>query len=138
MTENEAISELKMIKHTRVFLPSDEVWEMAIQALEDIQAYRAIGTVEECKQRKEYFDIINEVLKDYSDIGTIEEFKALKEKNEPRELFGNEWNPVHTGDTVNGLCPVCMESFVCITPRMYKANNYGYCRACGQKLDWSE
>ena len=46
MTESEAIEELKLIKHTRIFIPSDEVWEMAIQSLEEIQQYRAIGTIE--------------------------------------------------------------------------------------------
>ena len=53
MTENEAIYELKLIKHTRIFIPSDEVWAMAIQALEEIQQYRAIGTIEEFKALKE-------------------------------------------------------------------------------------
>lgn len=53
MTENEAIEELKLIKHTRIFIPSDEVWEMAIQALEEIQQYRAIGTMDEFKDLKE-------------------------------------------------------------------------------------
>lgn len=59
------------------------------------------------------------------------------EKQVPRKLWGNKWNPVHVGDTVSGFCPVCMTEFVCATPIMYKANNYGYCKACGQKLDWS-
>lgn len=63
--------------------------------------------------------------------------KAI-EKQIPRKLYGNEWNPVVVGDTVSGFCPVCMTEFVCITPRMYKANNYGYCKACGQKIDWDD
>lgn len=86
MTENEAISELKMIKHTRVFLPSDEVYEKAIKALEEIQQYRAIGTVEECQNNKvladkryEHFFDGMELLEKYKAIGTVEEFKMLKD-----------------------------------------------------------
>lgn len=57
---------------------------------EEIQQYRAIGTVEECekamdfelaKQDKMLAEVIDDYLK-YIKIGTIEEFKALKEKNE--------------------------------------------------------
>ena len=62
----------------------------AIKALEEIQQYRAIGTVEELEAMKkgtlsamELVDIwcVLEDLKKYSAIGTIEEFKALKESN---------------------------------------------------------
>lgn len=64
---------------------------LAIQALEEIQQYRAIGTVEELEAMKkgtlsamELLDIwcVLEDLKKYSAIGTIEEFKALKEEVE--------------------------------------------------------
>ena len=47
MTENEAISVLKMIE-THGSLPTNAKDE-AIKALEEIQQYRAIGTVEECR-----------------------------------------------------------------------------------------
>lgn len=54
MTENEAIEELK----ENIELPfgssiSDEASRMAIKALEEIQQYRAIGTVEECRETRE-------------------------------------------------------------------------------------
>ena len=64
--------------------------------------------------------------------------KAAIEKQIPKRIWGNEHNPVHIGDTVNGLCPICNTEFVCITPRLYKQKGYGYCKQCGQKLDWSE
>ena len=57
---------------------------------EEIQQYRAIGTVEECekamdfelaKQDKMLAEVIDDYLK-YIKIGTIEEFKDLKEKSE--------------------------------------------------------
>ena len=48
MTEQEAISVLKMIE-THGSLPTNAKDE-AIKALEEIQQYRAIGTIEECRE----------------------------------------------------------------------------------------
>ena len=59
MTENEAINELKNYRTCSGTKFPKEI-EVAIQALEEIQQYRAIGTVEE--------------------------FKALKEKNDPKKI----------------------------------------------------
>lgn len=58
MTENEAIEELKYdCNELGKAIPCDTSWgvaiesayDMAIKALEEIQQYRAIGTVEECQ-----------------------------------------------------------------------------------------
>jgi len=101
MTENEAISVLNMIE-AHGSLPI-KAKKMAIQALEEIQQYRAIGTVEDmafykkcydeesyeycgeygtdncgCKDRIEHLE---KKIAEFEEIGTIEEFKALKEKN---------------------------------------------------------
>ena len=51
MTEQEAISVLKMIE-THGSLPTNAKDE-AIKALEDVQQYRAIGTVNECREAVE-------------------------------------------------------------------------------------
>lgn len=51
MTEQEAISVLKMIE-THGSLPTNAKDE-AIKALEEVQQYRAIGTVEECREAVE-------------------------------------------------------------------------------------
>ena len=48
MTEQEAISVLKMIE-THGSLPTNAKYE-SIKALEDVQQYRAIGTVDECRE----------------------------------------------------------------------------------------
>lgn len=54
MSENEAINELQAnIDLPFGFTVSDEASRVAIQALEEIQAYRAIGTVEDFKDLKE-------------------------------------------------------------------------------------
>lgn len=116
MTENEAISVLKMIEaHGSL---SSKAKDMAIQALEEIQQYRAIGTVEE--------------------------LQALKEKNEPKKPNKSgvtDSNGVfHAINGINGvpydLCPNC-EINLC-TDGMFGGNRSGmkFCKNCGQKLDW--
>ena len=47
--ETEAIECLKSNKPTSGYLMLQESIDMAIKALEEIQKYRAIGTVEECR-----------------------------------------------------------------------------------------
>ena len=49
MTENEAKKHLELCKSSRMFIPNNDVLDIAIKALEEIQSYRAIGTVEECR-----------------------------------------------------------------------------------------
>lgn len=92
MTENEAINELQAnIDLPFGFTVSDEVSEIAIQALEEIKQYREIGTVEELKSMKENGAFTGIELaqiavnlmkvKKYMEIGTLEEFKDLKDKS---------------------------------------------------------
>ena len=125
MTENEAIG---MLKIQRTFTNSAnakvEAIDMAIQALEEIQQYRAIGTVEQLQFMKSVCDMSDDMLKSLADsirarmkyeaIGSVEEFKALKEKNEPKEM-----------DRYS--CPICRHYFE-------DTDAYNYCPICGQKM----
>lgn len=85
---------------------------VAIEALKEIQQYREIGTVEECRE-------------------AVEKQKAQKPKD------SLEINPVIDGNgayvdadtTVYLLCPNC-EELVGI-----EENCDNYCRECGQKID---
>lgn len=56
MTENEAIKELHGIRPRGSIIPQKraEALDVAIQALEDVQQYRAIGTPEECLKNKDF------------------------------------------------------------------------------------
>ena len=90
-------------------------FDMAIQALEEIQQYRAIGT--------------------------IEEFKDLKEKNEPKRLLTREEKyPQNYGiySTSDRWCPYCRGLVFTGDWSVYKQNiMYKRTRCgCGQKLDW--
>ena len=57
-------------------------------------------------------------------------------KSRITKLIGSEYYPVHIGDTVSGLCGNCLTTFVCITPKFYRENNFGYCKQCGYKIDF--
>lgn len=100
-----------------------EALKMAIKVLEELQQYRAIGTVEgyenAIKVYTETYILMKEYkskLQDFEVIGTVEEFKALKEKNEPKMMDGY-------------YCPICRHYFEA-------GELFLFCPCCGQKLDW--
>lgn len=115
MTENEAISRIKdhmeihRLKEPRAIYITVAL-SMAITALKEVQQYREIGTVEECR-------------------------KAV-EKQEPKnpEIYTD------TVQTINGSfqrdvfeCPVCGEYICNVEDEIPR-----YCSSCGQKLEESE
>lgn len=116
MTENEAIKELetsidlaKMC--TQNYERKNEIqgYEMAIQALEEVQKYRKIGTVEECR--------------------------AWKEKQNAKKIISFDYN----NGTVNYGCPVCKRKIISKIDGEWCGGTFNeYCDRCGQKLDWSD
>lgn len=84
MTENEIIETLEIEKaymDSHAGRSQSEALKYAIEAVQEIQQYRAIGTVERLKHLEEYVDTINKLCADYSAIGTVDEFKAYKQGN---------------------------------------------------------
>lgn len=112
--EAEAIECLKSNKPTSGYLMLQESIDMAIKALEEVQQYRAIGTVgktiEECAE--------------YEEIGTVEECRAAMEKQR-RKIVKNPYGTSYIWKA--GYCPVCGCG---VTAR------WDYCQCCGQKLNW--
>lgn len=56
MEEWQAMDLIKKIKNTEIaerYVDRHKVFDLAIKALEEIQQYRAIGTVEECRKARE-------------------------------------------------------------------------------------
>ena len=129
MTENEAIKHLQsyaevvdnMIKYCKDFEPKADitgylekktVFAMAISAIKEVQQYREIGTVEECRK-------------------AVEKQKAKKpdiytDTRNMVDLHGN----VYAEQANVYLCPTC-ESFI-----GYVGNNiFHYCPVCGQAID---
>lgn len=132
MTESEALEELKTFPANCLDFKENQALHVATKALEEIQQYRAIGTVKELKSMKEngaftgvelaQLAAMQMRLKEYSAIGTIEEFQALKEKNTPQELAEHNFqDEVH-----HYLCPSCRSIVSC---------NQNYCEECGQALE---
>ena len=137
MTENKAIEWLRAISatqssssHSASLQDRKEALYMAIQALEAIQAYRAIGTVEEIEAT---IKNLNKVLLEHKDklapyvnIGTIDEFKALKEKNEPKQPIRSDLC----------TCPSCGTHNEIIKKRRNTvAFDTVYCWHCGQAVE---
>ena len=117
MTENEAIEALRLINTSRVhpfysWEEMAEVRDIAISALKEVQQYREIGTVEECRE-------------------AVEKRKPKKPKDSLKI------NPVIDGNgayvdadmTVYLFCPNCGE-MIGIDESCDK-----FCRECGQAID---
>ena len=108
----------------------EEVAEGLQKALEEIQQYRAIGTVKEIKIKqaemavlsKRYLADLGELM-EYQKIGTVAELKELEEKSVAKKPKGKgKFADLHVG-----LCSVCGEG---VNSQM------NYCDKCGTMLDW--
>lgn len=119
MTENEAIRDLQyLIGEYSAYPPETGVnvtvgsLQYCISALKEIQQYREIGTVEECREARE------------------------KQKAKKPDIYTDTRNMVDLHGNVYAeqanvyLCPTC-ESFI-----GYVGNNiFHYCPVCGQAID---
>lgn len=133
--ETEAIECLKSNKPTSGYLMLQESIDMAIKALEEVQQYRAIGTVEELETASKYLRLVKkhgtvgkaiEACAEYEGIGTVEECREAMEKQR-RKIVKNQYGTNYVLKA--GYCPVCGCG---VTAR------WDYCQCCGQKLEWEE
>lgn len=105
MTDSEAIRDLDIIRFNPHWdeLVNEEYWqelmEMAVKALEEVQQYREIGTVEELIRGMRYMNIakrhgtIGQVIDEcvaYEAIGTPEECRAAVEKQKEMITYCDE------------------------------------------------
>lgn len=136
MTESEAIKELQQY----VGLPFEmdvleEAAKMAIQALEEVQQYRAIGTPEELQDMKNnYFEALSD-WRQYRKIGTLEECRTAREKQISKKPIMKQY--FEDSEEKYLCCPTCGEI---LTDRIPADNKtfYFYCMNCGQKFDWGD
>ena len=119
--------------------PEDYAIEEAIEALKEIQQYREIGTVEECKElasivnmaeRNELAKAIDEWLK-YNKIGTVEECREAVEKQKPKK-------PDYEGDGYDDKGELVYDTQICPNcDKKYEVDydDYKHCPNCGQAID---
>ena len=142
MTENEALKLMESLQISKdcEMVKSLDFKATVIKALEDLQQYRAIGTVKGYERAIEIsienYNLYKEYkskLQEFESIGTIEEFKVLKEKNEPRI-------PNYEGDGYDNMGQIVLDTWIC--PKCEKDyevdyDDYDYCPNCGQHIDHS-
>lgn len=110
MTEQEAKEILSLTPEEKVELPNlSEVYEIAIQALEDIQKYRTIGTVEECREAME-----RQIPK--KPMYEVDDYDAYDDSG---SLIYDTW-----------ICPQCESRYE------VGYDDYDFCPNCGQAIDW--
>lgn len=145
MTENEikktvAILEVnKLLSHRQTEFV--EAADIAIQALEEIQQYRAIGTIEDINKTLNLGLKAQVELMNYQKIGTVEEFKDLKEKSVAKKPTEKELPySEEVGLNSEWHCPACGSYVGYFTEGMNEPEQMEYCNVCGQHIarDWSE
>lgn len=132
---------------------SCDVYRYIENALEEIQQYRSIGTVDKFRQLSEQFkphitdntscpkrncnkcDMYRKENEKYHAIGTIEECRAAVEKQRAKKSdIEGDWDSDGHLIYDTWICPNC--------GRDYEINYdyYNYCPNCGQHIDtdWSE
>lgn len=109
MTEQEAIEMMQGYQITDAVDRAEyDAFQMAIDALEEIQKYRDIGTLKECREARE-----------------------LQNPKRP-----NTWGD--GCDDEGGIIYDMYDCPNCGTTYEIDYDEYDFCPDCGQKLDWSE
>lgn len=131
MTENEsAIETLTFYKNERTFNSEDEkALDYAIKSLEEIQRYRALGTVKELNYKISHYVMYEKLVEKYREIGTPEELREAMEKQmakKPKTILR------HHGGFETEHCPNCDTDYQ--VDQRYVIND-DYCPACGKLLD---
>lgn len=114
MTENEAIREFQNIRPHSGMIPvrMAEAVDTAIQALEEVQQYRQIGTVEECREAVEK--------------------QTAKRPEFVDTRFMNNGKHISDGCQLQKCykCPNCNQHI------FHVWDDELYCKYCGQHIDW--
>lgn len=102
--------------------------------MEELQQYRAIGTIDYINEAILLTKADETLLSEYKAIGTVEECKEAKEKQTPKKpnIWGDGYddkgNMIY--DTYD--CPNCGKSYE------IDYQDYNHCPECGQAIDWGE
>lgn len=137
MEDSEAIKELHGIRPRGGIIPQKraEALDVAIQALEEVQQYRAIGTVEELQDMKSnYFEALSD-WRQYRKIGTLEECRAAVKQTAKKPIFSH-----NLSDTLSVFHCECGNTIKVSHDIGIMNNNNApnYCSKCGCRLDWGD
>ena len=151
MTEQEAIEDLIDFAIGASQEVSNLSLAIAIKALEEVQKYRAIGTVSELQDlviginaladsqfsAADMAKLVNDMksLYEYQQIGTPEECRAAVEKQKAKKPKEYE-DKFYACATCGNVLLHKWEKYP--TKLMDKKNGLPYCLGCGQELDWSD
>lgn len=114
MKENEAI---RILGDTTLCTPLGQAAFVGIEAIKKVQQYRAIGTVEECREARE------------------------RQRGKKPIIKSKKKTKIQTGDYVDVKCPCCEEDiFSCFhyPPWNDSQKSHKHCENCGQAIDWSD
>ena len=106
MTIQEAIERLEVHKGWGYREGTMTALDMAISALKELQHYREIGTVEECRE--------------------------AVEKQKAKKIYHERWNGID--GVPYDLCPVCKKNLC--TTGIFARGKMNYCENCGQAIQW--
>ena len=113
--------------------------ELAVKSLEEIQQYRAIGTVKEIKIREAQAKRLSEgyltnlgILREYQSIGTPEECRYAAEKQKVKKPIIKYKRTKDCLTEVEWKCPTCEANYIELAPCGE------WRRYCGTKFDWGD
>lgn len=156
MTENEAIREFQNIRPHSGMIPvrMAEAVDTAIQALEEVQQYRKIGTVEECRKSVEICksmierNITPENMEEYMKFEdectskgfTFNSLLVAREKQTAKKPEFVDTRFMNNGKHISDGCQLqqCYKCPNCNQHIFHVWDDELYCKYCGQLLDWSD
>ena len=115
----------------------NEACVIACDAIDELQEYKQIGTLEDLKKLKERELSGVELAKIACNLNLLEKYKQLGTPEEIREAVEKQKAKKPKGDlhsVPHYRCPNCNR-----TVNLYQnSEKYEICRWCGQHIDWSE
>lgn len=139
MTVQEAKEQLLYDCHmlqTYLGIPHDllEEFDYAIQALEEVEQYKAIGTPTQIYER---IGGLNIELGKYACIGTVEELKETLEEALEKQILKK---PTHKTES-HPISPTTVNFetvYQCRNCHSIVKGEWNFCTLCGQAIDWEE
>lgn len=141
MTESEA---KRILGDTTLCTPLGQAAFVGIKAINEIQQYREIGTLEEVRRMRRYaalakkHDTIGKAIDscaEYEEIGTVEECRAAAERQKAiKPKF-----EMNFGDFTSRFSCECGKKVVIRHDRGVMDNHDGpnFCSYCGRAFEWS-